>query len=318
MADPNPSAQALLIRLRLERDKLTLALLSANTHKGYRFAWQAFVRFCVRLNVSPLPATPETVALCVVDQLASGLRVATVAHRLAAIARKHRDANLPNPVTSEAKSLLVAARRLRIEQLHQVVPLSLEHLRTISTALIAEDTVMATRNRAVLFVGFASALRSASLVELLLEDAEFSDKGLVLKIRKEKQDQTGKGRLIGIPFGKHQDTCPVLSLRSWIVRRGSFPGPLFSRLDWHKPKARAIEPERICQIVQRCVAGIGLDPKLYGGHSLRSAFVTEAGLAGAGELQIASQTGHKTLAMVRTYFRRQDVFRGNPVALLDL
>jgi integrase len=318
MADQESTAEGLLERLKSERDKLTEALLAKNTRKGYRYAWAGFVRFASRLDASALPATPDTVSLYAVELLGGGLKVATVSHRLAAVARMHRDHHHLCPVTSEVKSLLEAARRLRIEQVHQVLPLSLDHLRMISTGLIAEDTALSLRNRSIVLVGFASALRSANLAGLLLDDAEFSERGVVLKIRHSKTDQAGKGRLVGVPHGKHLDTCPVKSLESWIGRRGNFPGPLFSRLDWHSPRGRAIEPERIGQIVQQAVKRIGLDPKLYGGHSLRAGFVTEAGESGAGELQIASQTGHKDLSVLRAYFRRQDVFRSNPVGLLDL
>jgi integrase len=318
MADQDFNATTLLERLERERDKLTVALLAPNTRKRYHYGWRSFLAFCGRLNAVPLPASPNTVSLFAVHLLAAGLKVATVKHHLAAIARRHRDEKRDSPVTTEVKGLLLAARRVRLDQISQVLPLSLDNLRAISQGLLCDDTALALRNRALLLVGFASALRSANLAELLLEDVEFSERGVVLKIRHSKTDQFAKGRLIGIPHGKHPDTCPVRALESWIGRRGSFPGPLFSRLDWHPGRDRAIAPERICQIVQQAVARIGLNPKRYGSHSMRAGFVTAAAECGAGELQIASQTLHKDLSVLRGYFRRQDVFRGNPVGMLDL
>jgi hypothetical protein len=46
--------------------------------------------------------------------------------------------------------------------------------------------------------------------------------------------------------------------------------------------------------------------------------VTAAGEKNCSELAIAAQTGHRTLAMVRRYFRRRDVFRSNVLSMLDL
>jgi integrase len=165
--------------------------------------------------------------------------------------------------------------------------------------------------------GFVSALRTASLADLLFGDVEFTPKGVIVTIRKEKQDQEGKGRLIGLPYGKHHDTCPVRCLNDWIERRGSWPGPLFPR-SRGKPRERPMGAERFCLIVQACVNRIGLAWRNFGGHSLRAGFITEAGEAGVSDLLIASQSGHADMDCLRRYFRRRDVFRTNPAASLDL
>jgi len=108
-------------------------------------------------------------------------------------------------------------------------------------------------------------------------------------------------------------------LSDWLQRRGRFSGPLFARFDHQRGwRGRHLEPERIGQIVQYCAARIGLDPKLYGGHSLRSGFVTEAGERGISETLIAAQTGHKDMATLRKYFRRSDVWKSNAAGAIGL
>jgi integrase len=195
-------------------------------------------------------------------------------------------------------------------------PLTLALVREIAVELAGQDTPIALRDRAIVLVGFASALRSANLVALDLADVEFVEEGVRLRVRKEKQDQEGKGRWLGIPHGKHPETCAVKALREWIGRGGWFPGPLFTRFD-NQGKRRPLQAERICQIVQACLRGIGRDPRGYGSHSMRAGFVTEAGLAGAQLLLIAQQTGHRDMSVLQRYFRR-DVFRSNVCGLLDL
>lgn len=305
--------------LETEQERLKAALLAPLTQTGYGFDWRMFLRFCHRANLDPLPASPTTIGLYATHELSEGRKVSTVRRRLSAVSHFHRAAALPSPVTREVLELLRGARRIRGEKLEQVEPLLLPEIRAISAALALRNTPRALRDRAIVVVGFCSALRSANLASLMLEDVEFTEDGVILTIHREKQDQEGKGRLIGMPRGKHPDTCPVLCLRAWLDRRGAAAGPLFTRLTPSQGgPGRALNAEQFCRTVQKCVGLIGLDPRLYGAHSLRSGFVTEAGNRGVGELLIASQTGHRTMSTLRMYFRRRDVFRTNACTMLDL
>jgi hypothetical protein len=54
---------------------------------------------------------------------------------------------------------------------------------------------------------------------------------------------------------------------------------------------------------------VGLDPKDYAGHSLRSGFVTSCVEANAPIMRIAEQTRHASLEMLQVYSRRVDLFR---------
>lgn len=59
----------------------------------------------------------------------------------------------------------------------------------------------AKRDRAVLAVGMAAALRRSELVALNVDDAGFVSEGLLLKIGRSKVDQEGAGETIAIPSG---------------------------------------------------------------------------------------------------------------------
>jgi site-specific recombinase XerD len=304
--------------LYAERAKLKLALLAANTRRGYHYDWLAFRAWCDRAEVPSLPASVEAVSLHVTALLIRGRKVSTVARRAAVVAHMHRAHDLVSPVTVEVRELLRGARRTQTEEARQVRPLSVADLRQCSRVLRMDGSARAVRDRAVLVVGFASALRSVNLATLAVADVEFCDRGLVLTIYREKTNQEGRCRLIGLPKGNHRDTCPVRCLRAWLDRRGLDPGYVFSRLDTWGDRKVALQPERFCQILQSAVARIGLDPKLFGSHSLRSGFVTEAGEAGVGELLIAAQTGHRDMSTLRRYFRRRDLFKSNACTSLGL
>lgn len=307
-----------LVRLQLERAKLQTAVLSKNTLISYGYDWAMFTAWCLTMGRAALPASPETVALYLTAILSEGLKVVTASRRGCAIAHHHRGSGLLSPITTEIHELLLGAQRSRCEQPRQMRPLSVAQLREISKALAAKGTNAAIRDRAVLVMGFASALRRSSLAALMIEDIEFTARGFIIQVRREKNDQQGRGRLIGVPPGKRAATCPVRCLRAWLKIRGRRPGPLFFRLDGNS-KGKAMDGEGVERIVKRGVKLIGLDPRdRWSAHSLRSGFVTAAGEAGIGDLLIAAQTGHQNMAVLRKYFRRTELFRSNPCALLGL
>jgi integrase len=304
--------------LRNERDKLAHALLAPNTQTGYHFDWIVWSKWSARMSTEALPASPEMVGLYATDQLLTGHKVSTVRRRIAAVVHMHRSLDYPSPVTQETRDLLRGARRMRTESIRQVRPLTVENVRAISLLLTGVGTPPALRNRALIVTGFASALRSSNLAALNLEDAEFTEQGLRLSIRRSKTDQEGRGAHVGIPPGKHLETCAANCLAVWIRARGGWPGPLFSRMDGHSPRDRPILPERVGQIVQQLVVLIGLDPRKYGGHSLRAGVISALAEAGASDLTIARQSLHRDMATLKRYVRPLDVFRHNPCELLDL
>ena len=317
MADPDSSA--LMARLRAEQSRLAKILIAANTIRGYDYDCKQFATWCNRLGRAPLPASSDTVGLYVASQLSDGLKVSTVTRRLAAIAHIHRANDLPSPVTADVRMLLRGAKRdhTRIEDVHRVCPLSIEELRSIARLLMEEDTPMSIRDRAILVVGFASALRSANLACLTMADVEFCEKGVKLQIRRSKTDQEGRGATLGLPHGRHPETCPVTALRDWMARRGAYAGPVFTRFGRIARRHIPLEAERIGQIVQHAVARIGLESEKYSGHSLRSGMVTASVEQNIDELLIMAQTLHHDRRSLAAYFRRRDVFH-SAVALLDL
>jgi len=298
-------------------EALERALLAPNTRKGYAADWEFFARWAAAQKLPAFPCTAETLALFVATRL-SGRKVSTVTRNIAAVGHMHREAGFDSPVTQRVRDLLRGARRLKHERVRQVRPLSIENVRAIAELLMNEDTPLAMRNRALIIVGFASGLRAANLAALLLSDVEFTNRGVELHIRSSKTDQEGRGQLIGLPPGEHTSTCPVSALRAWIERRGAFPGPLYTRFDCRGTKEKAIQPERIGQVVQEVVAKIGLDPQAYCSHSMRSGFVTAAGESGCSELSIAATTGHRDMATLRRYFRHTDIWRSNPSGKIGL
>lgn len=81
-----------------------------------------------------------------------------------------------------------------------------------------ESSLIGLRDRALLLIGFAAALRRSELVALDISDITETADGLKLSIRRSKTDQDAAGRTIGIPYGSHRQTCPV---RAWLAASAS-------------------------------------------------------------------------------------------------
>lgn len=304
--------------LRAECKRLRTALTSPNTQQSYAADWRVFRTWCKLAHRRSLPASPETLALFLVDLIARGRKVNTAERRAHGVAYLHRQKQLPNPLTDDVKTVLWGARRAKIETPRQMAPLCTAEVRKIVQRLRNEGTQLAMRDRAIVLTGYASALRRANLRALNLSDIEFVRQGYIIHVRREKQDQQGKGRYIGIPFGTHEVTCPVRALREWLKTRGNHQGALFSTSKGGQLVKDRLGIHTIHTIVKRSMEKAGIDSRGRGPNSLRSGFITTAGEAGASDLLIAKQSGHRSMAALRRYFRPSDLFRVNACTLLGL
>lgn len=78
----------------------------------------------------------------------------------------------------------------------------------------------------------------------------------------------------------------------------------------------AMSGDAVNQMVKTRAMAAGLNPALFGGHSLRAGFVTDALTAGADVLAVRKQTGHKSDSSVAVYDRDHTPQRNNAVTRL--
>ncbi len=304
-----------LATLARESKRLSEGIFAANTITGYSYDWDMFQAWCDAYARVSIPAEPDTVLLYLTDLIHQGKKLTTVNRRKCAIDHRHRTRGLSSPVTEEVKIMLYGACRIQGEKPRQMKAITVNQLSRISGQLAAVGTFTALRDRSLLVLGFATALRRSNLVALKVEDIEQCDQGLIIHIDREKQDQAGKGRAIAVTRGKRAATCPIRTLGDWLKRRGKIPGCLYPR---QGRGGGPLDGDSVTRIVKSRLKMIGIDPDQYGSHSLRAGFVTAAGIAGATDAQIARQTGHRCLATVRRYFRPAELFRANTCAMVGL
>jgi len=303
----------------LEREAVDYAARSraASTIKAYRSDWRAFTAWCDRHGLVSLPAEPVTVALYLTDAVRT-LHTSTLRRRLSSIAMAHQAAGEANPCDDErVKTTWSGIRRTRGTSQHGKDPVLVADLRVMIHAL--PDSLAGCRDACLLLLGFAAALRRSELVALSVEDLTETPEGLIVKVRQSKTDQEGSGREIGVPHGTNPSTCPVRALRAWRESSRIASGPLFRSIDRHgRLGESALSGRAVALIVKRASDAAGLDPTRFAGHSLRSGMATSAARAGAREAEIMSQTGHKSLTVLRRYIRRGSLFNENAASKLGL
>jgi integrase len=278
------------------------------TRAAYKRAWDTFVAWSEQQGRAPLPALPDTVALYLTAR-AEGHTVATIEQDLSAISAAHRAAGLDSPRSSAVVREVRSGIRRRLGVAPNVkAPLLAEDLKRVVSALPA--SLMGIRDRAVLLVGFAAALRRSELVGLEVRDFEWTEEGLKVIVRRSKTDQEGAGRPVGVPHGK--DACPVRALKAWLGAAAITEGPVFREVTRHgRVGESALSGRSVARIVQRAAKAVGLEAASYGGHSLRAGLATSAAREGKSERSIMNQTGHRSAAMVRRYIREAELFREN-------
>lgn len=287
-----------------------------NTRRAYRADWEHFVGWCAAQSFVALPATPATVGLYLAAHETT-LSVATLTRRLSAIAVAHRMAGFALDTRHPAIATVMRGLRNRhgSAQRHAEA-LTTPRLRQVLACL--GDGLGDRRDRALLLVGTAAALRRSELVALDLADLTAHPEGLRLVIRRSKTDQGGEGAVL--PVNRTgRVTCPVAAFTEWVAAAGITEGAVFRAVDRHGRLGARLSGQAVALIVQRRAAAAGLDaPASYAGHSLRAGFATSAAQAGLGEIRIARQTRHASLSSLRRYVRDGALFSENLAAEIGL
>lgn len=294
-----------------------------NTRRAYASDWRAFEAWCNAEGATALPAAPATVATYLRAK-AGGLAVSTLGRRLAAIRAYHLDGSHTPPASAELHLVWKGVRRRFGRPPRQKRPLTAEDLRRGLAKL--SPTPTGDRQRAMLLIGYAAALRRSELAALELDGPdragtvwlEFVPEGLLVYLDRSKGDQEGKGAVVGIPFGQ-TELCPVSALQRWLAAAGISAGPVFRPIDrWGRIGPRALSAGSVATEVKAAATAAGLNPDFFSGHSLRAGLITDAFMAEVDLETIMRTSRHKRFETLRGYIRTAERFKRNAAARVGL
>ena len=279
---------------------------SDNTRRAYKADWADFTTWCATAGLEPLPAEPITVARYLARIADGGRRASTIQRRVAAIRSIHKAAGLEPPTNSEGvKAVMRGIRRTVGKRQVKKAPATAEVLAQVIERLPA--TLAGLRDRALLLVGFAAALRRSELVDLKVNDVEFRPKGMMIHIGRSKTDQDGKGVVIPVPRGGKLQ--PVAALSAWLQAAHITEGPIFRPVDRHgRIGVRALSDHAVAVIVKKSCRGAGLEAGIFSGHSMRAGFITTSLDHKVDILKIMGITRHVKVDTLKGYDRREAAF----------
>jgi integrase len=188
-------------------------------------------------------------------------------------------------------------------------------------ATCGED-LAGTRDRALLLLGFAGALRRSELVGLDAEHLRPTPLGVRLLVARSKTDKAGEGVEIGIARGSTPETCPVRAVRAWLKAAEITDGPIFRRVtQWGTVGRHRLHPDAVRQILLKRAAAAGIEGTMLEPitpHGMRAGFITTAYRNGVPDEEIMGHTRHRSLPTMRGYIRRGKLGKESPAGKLGL
>lgn len=295
---------------------------AASTRRAYESKWRSWSQWCQATNRPPMPAAGAHVAAYLTQLVEDGKSLSTINGVAAAIRAYHEDAGLDDPTASAGVRRVRAGltRRLGVASSKHAHALTVTQLRRMVDTC-DKDGVRGARDRAVLLLGYAGAMRRSELAALEVSDINRMRDGVALTIRESKGDQTKQGQEVGVTWGTNKETCPITALYAWLDLLEIDSGPVFCRVTRHNTvpiKISALTGESIDQIVKARAELAGLVGMPISGHSLRAGHATTAAEHEVDAARIARTTRHVRLETLAKYVRPAQVLKDTTAKDLGL
>jgi integrase len=297
------------------------ASISPASRRAYRSDWQTFIHFCDFRAVDALPATGETISLFLTELADLKKSVSTIVRSLTSINKAHELAGFGSVRTPQIKALMKGIKRTIGRPADKVKGITYKEI--LQMAAACDSSLLGVRDRAILMLGWTSALRRSELVALNIGDLEISERGIILTVARSKTDQDGEGKKIAIPRARKKTNCPVLCVERWLARLSEDDRapdkPLFSSVGtagqrfWSNVVYGRLSDRMISYTVKRYAHICGFPPDKYASHSLRRGLATEAGSRRIPERIIARHTRHLSIAVLREYIESGNIWDENPL-----
>lgn len=244
-------------------------------------------------------------------------KLASVVHRVAVLSTAHRLKRLDNPCELPAvRTVLSRARRASVKRGERPTKKTAITKPELEAMLATcDDSLEGLRDRALLCFGFSSGGRRRSEIAAadMRDLRRLGPSAFIYRLEHSKTQQAG------VSASSTPDK-PILdrsadALTDWLEASGISDGAIFRRL-WKNRVGPALSPAAVGELVQRRAKLAGLHGD-FGGHSLRSGFVTEAGKQGVPLAAVMAMTEHRAVSSVVGYFQSGSADQNPACRLLE-
>lgn len=296
--------------------------IKANTRAAYDRVWRRFCMWCKARQLSALPAEPSTVEAYAMAAVQHGIPSAqgdpgkpiskrTLDVHLSAIQLTHSifAANVPDPVRAIPQRVLAGIAHEYNQPPKKKTWLSEDQL-TAAIEVMPKNR-KGLRDRAILLVAFTSGGRRRSeVVAMRMEHLRHDRAGYLWALPDTKTSKPGEAFVTSIPrLGG--TTCPVEALEAWLDAADITSGYVFRAVDRKgvvgpdvDPPKLALQPAAVAEVVKAAAARLGLDPTSFGGHSLRSGFMTDMARKGVALDVSMGRSGHRSVQTAMGYHQQ--------------
>jgi integrase len=229
----------------------------------------------------------------------------TVVHRVAVLSTAHQAHKAANPCEQPAvRHLLKRGRRAAVkrgDRPHKKTAITKPELEAMLAT--CDESLEGLRDRAILYFGFASGGRRRSEIAAAdwIDLRRIAPTEFIYRLEHSKTRQTGGSTKIDDTPDKPVLGRAGVALDAWLRAANITTGPLFRRL-WGDRVGPALSAKAVAAVVQRRAAQAGLTGD-FGGHSLRSGFVTEGGRQGIALPALMALTDHRSVKQAMDYFQ---------------
>jgi site-specific recombinase XerD len=255
--------------------KFAQASRAKNTRTAYRSLWKSFVTW--RNGNSTLPVSVEEVVNYIAEMALSKYRVATINSSLAAIKHAHTLAGMSSPTDHPDVTTVFDGIRNTYKKVKPTKKQALELEDLSSLVASIPDSLVGKRDRALILIGFAGALRRSELVALEYSDIKIGRQKMTITIQSSKTDQHGDGVSIDIPALENKALCPVTALVEWLKASKITSGAIFRMVDrWNAIREAGLTGQSVALILKHYAELNHLDVNKISGHTLRRSLVNAA------------------------------------------
>ena len=275
--------------LASELPSLTLQSRQEGTVRNYNYGWERWKLWASDYpEIVILPAESRYVALYLLDLYKTSRTSAPVTMAFYSIAWAHKLAGLPDPTLGVLPRMVKdAAPRTLTGYSNKKEPVTVDMLKKLALKYGALDAnLMDLRIASMCLLAFAGFLRFKELVNLRLCDVQFFKGYVRLFVESSKTDIYRDGAW-GYVARTNSETCPVSMLSRYLLKAGFSTYSemfIFRGITRHRDVTKhrlkntntPLSYTTARSLVLNVFQSLGLDPSLFGTHSLRAGGATTA------------------------------------------